>query len=391
MIQFSSANYTEDESQTAVITITRTGNLSGTNSVNFSTVVGGTAAGGTSCSPGVDFIAVNAQPVVFVPGDASEQVTVQICSDTITEPQMDGETINMALSGSNLGTPSTALLTINDTASQFKNATPIVINNTIPEEEAPLPYPSNITVAGAPVTIGSMRVTLYDYSHSSPDNVDVLLVGPQGQKFILMADAGGTNPQGQVTLSFRDAGPSVLPDNGPLTTGNFEPTSWTTPIANFPAPAPAGPYSEPGSAVGGTGTQTLFGNFGLTNPNGTWSLYVRQQGGGTGAIQGGWGIEFQVPTAANASISGRVMTADGRPIRNATVTVTGNSLTEPLTFQTGSFGYFMFDNLRTGETYIVTVGQGRYVFQVPTRVVTLTENIADLDFIAGPPVDEMDR
>lgn len=151
-----------------------------------------------------------------------------------------------------------------------------------------------------------------------------------------------------------------------------------------------GPYSEPGSTVGGTGTQTLFGNYGMTDPNGVWSLYVRQQGTGSGVIAGGWGIEFLVPTAANAYISGRVMTADGRPIRNAIVTVTGNSLVEPRVFQTGSFGYYMFDGLATGETYVVTVTQRRFIFQTPSRVVSLIDNIADLDFIAGTGPEVMD-
>nr|MBP9664464.1 carboxypeptidase regulatory-like domain-containing protein [Pyrinomonadaceae bacterium] len=221
-------------------------------------------------------------------------------------------------------------------------------------------------------------------------NVDVLLVGPGGQKFILMADAGGVDPQDEVTLSFRDTGPGVLNDSSPQTTGNFEPTSWTTPVTDFPAPAPAGPYSEPGSTVGGTGTQTLFGNYGMTDPNGVWSLYVRQQGTGSGVIAGGWGIEFLVPTAANAYISGRVLTADGRPIRNATVTITGNSLPESRIFQTGSFGYYMFDGLATGETYVVTVTQRRFIFQTPSRVVSLIDNIADLDFIAGAENDAID-
>jgi len=356
--------------------------------VTFSTS-NGTATGGAACTSGIDYISVTGLTVTFNPTETSKTVNVILCGDQLTE--VPNQTVNLALTGSNLGTPSTAVLTINDTASQFTNTAPINIDGAVTDSEAPMPYPSNIVVANAPVTIGSMRITLYDYSHSAPDNVDVLLVGPQGQKFILMADAGGVNPQGQVTLSFRDNAGLILSDSNPQTTGNYEPTSWTTPIASFPAPAPAAPYSEPGSTLGGTGTQTLFGNFGLTNPNGTWNLYVRQQGGGTGVIAGGWGIEFTVPTAANASISGRVMTADGRPIRNAIVTVTGNSLPEPITFQTGSFGYFMFDGLATGETYVVTVGQGRYVFQTPTRVVTLTDNLTDLDFIAGTGLDAEDQ
>lgn len=94
---------------------------------------------------------------------------------------------------------------------------------------AAVPYPSNITVSGAPSQTGGVRVTLNNLYHVFPDNVDVLLVGPQGQKFVLMGDSGGptaipdTSP---VTLTFQDFVPNVLPNNGPLTSGVFEPTTW---------------------------------------------------------------------------------------------------------------------------------------------------------------------
>ena len=310
---------------------------------------------------------------MFTAGQTQQTVNVVICGDLLTEPN---QTINLGLTGASVGSPGTAVLTINDTATQFRNSAAITLGAVV------TPYPSTITVAGAANVIGSMRVSIYDFTHVSPDTVDFLLVGPQGQEFILMADAGGTNPTGPVTLSFTDSAGVVLPDNGPLTTGNSEPTSWISPVVNFPAPAPAGPYNEPGSAVGGSGTQTLFGNFGNTNPNGTWSLYARVQGGGTGQVAGGWGIEFMVPTAAQASISGRVMTADGIAIRNAEVTVTGNSLTTPLRVSTSSFGYFSFDGLQTGETYVVTVNSRRYTFQTPSQVISLIDNVSDLDFVA---------
>jgi hypothetical protein len=35
-----------------------------------------------------------------------------------------------------------------------------------------------------------------------------------------------------------------------------------------------------------------------------------------------------------------------------------------------------------GETYVVTVNSRRFTFQVPSHVVTLTDNIADLNFVA---------
>ena len=144
----------------------------------------------------------------------------------------------------------------------------------------------------------------------------------------------------------------------------------------------------PGSTIGGTGTETLFGNFGGTNSNGVWSLYVRDdtltEGGVVGNIAGGWGIEFLGTTAANASIAGRVTTADGRPIRNAEVVITGNALEHPITVSTGSLGWFTFDGLPTGETYVVTVNSRRFTFSTPSRVITLVDNVANADFVANP-------
>jgi Lamin Tail Domain/Carboxypeptidase regulatory-like domain len=271
----------------------------------------------------------------------------------------------------------------------FENRTPIC--TTLGSNGSP--YPSTIDVANGPLQIDTLRVTLFDVTHLMPDNMDFLLVGPNGAKFILMADAGGAIPVASpgVTLTFSDAAGQVVPDSGPLTTGTFEPTSWEPGQPDFSPPAPAGPYNEPGSTVGGTGTQTLTGNFRLSNSNGTWSLYMRDDNGTfssttalTGCVGGGWQLQFIPSTAASLGVSGRVTTADGAGIRNARVVITGNSLTEPLVATTGSFGFYTFDGLRAGETYVVTVNSQRYTFSAPSRVVSLVDNVADADFVADP-------
>lgn len=363
-----------------MITLTRTGSVAGSNTVSFSTS-NGTAFGGAACTTGVDYIAVTNQTVTFNPNDTSKTVNVTICGDTVTEPD---QTVNLTLTGAGVGSPSSAVLTINDTACAFLNQSSIAITQGSPGS----PYPSSITVAGAPPVIGSMRVTLYDYSSTVPDTVDFLLVGPGGQKFVLMANAGGSTATGPVTLNFTDTAGVVAPDNGPLTTNDYEPTSFGS-VVDFPSPAPAGPYNLPGGTVGGSGTQTLFGNFGGTNANGVWSLYVRDDVSpfvpdAVGSVAGGWGIEFLSSTAASATLSGRVLTSDGRGIRNAVVTVTGNSLAEPLVVHTGSMGWYTFEGLRVGETYVVTVNSQRFTFSTPSQVVSLVDNMADMDFIADP-------
>ena len=57
----------------------------------------------------------------------------------------------------------------------------------------PGPYPSSITVANLPGLIANVSVILTNVSHAVPDDIDVLLVGPGGQKLVLMSDAGGDN------------------------------------------------------------------------------------------------------------------------------------------------------------------------------------------------------
>ena len=78
------------------------------------------------------------------------------------------------------------------------------------------------------------------------------------------------------------------------------------------------------------------------------------------------------------------MTADGTGIRNARVTVSGGDLAQPLTAVTGAFGNYRVEGLTAGETYVVTVASKSYVFEAPSRIVTLGDSVAGLDFTARP-------
>ena len=107
-----------------------------------------------------------------------------------------------------------------------------------------------------------MTVTLVGINHTFPDDIEVLLVSPGGQKVTLMGDAGGGTDGVNVNITFDDAAVSSLPDSGGLASGTFKPTYFNQGTrSGFPAPAPAGPYSTTLSAFNGM------------NPNGTWSLY----------------------------------------------------------------------------------------------------------------------
>ncbi len=93
-------------------------------------------------------------------------------------------------------------------------------------------------------------------------------------------------------------------------------------------------------------------------------------------------MSFTTTSAAPASIMGRVIDSAGRGISNAFVTLTGGSLTTPIVRRTSTFGYYSFEDIPVGETYIISVSSKRHRFSQSTHVVILQDNISNLDFIA---------
>lgn len=104
---------------------------------------------------------------------------------------------------------------------------------------------------------------------------------------------------------------------------------------------------------------------------------------GTGVFNGQVHAYAMVPVA-NVSVTGRVLTAGGNPIRNAILTISGGNLPAPVSAQTGSFGYFIFSGLQSGQTYTITVNAKRNTFAQPTRMTTPQTDVTDFDFVAEP-------
>jgi hypothetical protein len=93
--------------------------------------------------------------------------------------------------------------------------------------------------------------------------------------------------------------------------------------------------------------------------------------------RGMWQIPIGPLTAANVSVSGRVLTSDGRGVRNAKVQITGADGTS-WTVLTGPRGNYHFDEIPSGATYTVSVISRR--FQFAPRTVTLNDSVSDMDF-----------
>ena len=59
-----------------------------------------------------------------------------------------------------------------------------------------------------------------------------------------------------------------------------------------------------------------------------------------------------------------------------------NSAGESRIAQTGSFGYFRFENVRVGETYVLTVYARRFTFAEPSRIIALTDDLTEVNYIS---------
>ena len=82
--------------------------------------------------------------------------------------------------------------------------------------------------------------------------------------------------------------------------------------------------------------------------------------------------------AAFATVDGRVLTSDGRGLRNAVVKMTdANNVIRTVT--TSSFGFYSFDNVATGQSYTIAISSRLYRFQ--PQVVQVSGNLSNVDFV----------
>src|SRR4029077_19137043 len=110
-------------------------------------------------------------------------------------------------------------------------------------------------------TVTDVNVNLTGLTHGYPDDIDMLLVGPEGQNAIFMSDAGGGTPGHGANIVRDDEAASPIPTDDQIVDGSYQPANYELGDP-FPAPAPAPSGNVPLSIFDGT------------NPNGTWSLYI---------------------------------------------------------------------------------------------------------------------
>ena len=243
------------------------------------------------------------------------------------------------------------------------------------------PYPSSITVSGMTGLITDVDVRLFGVNHGIGQDIDMMLVGPNGQNIVVMSDV--PSPGGfsitNANITFDDSAPSGVPNAAITGSPTFKPT-------NLGA---AGADSFPSAPTPSTHL-TLAAAFSGANPNGTWSLYIVDDASGdTGSISGGWSLTITTEEAAvatstavtsslNPSTTGAnvtftaTVTSGGSPVTAGTVTFTEGTTTLQANVALNAQGQATFttSTLTEGTHLITATYSGATGFLTSTGTVT---------------------
>lgn len=160
-------------------------------------------------------------------------------------------------------------------------------------------YPSSIGVSNLVGTITAVRVTLHNYTHNFPEDVNAVLVGPGGTNVMLMSDCGGFYAASNVNLTFDSRITNMLTTQGTISSGTYSCTDY-----NFPN------TMEPPSPVPGDGGQ--LGVFRRANPNAVWKLFLYDgRLEDAGFLRGGWSLTLFVQRPPELAIRNN---GDGRVV-----------------------------------------------------------------------------
>ena len=103
---------------------------------------------------------------------------------------------------------------------------------------------------------------------------------------------------------------------------------------------------------------------------------------------------LSIPTAAPATISGKIATSDGQALAGVSVSLSGGNVARTIT---DSNGEYRFNDLEVGQFYTITPGLVNYHFGPETRSFSLLANTTEATFtamrdavISGNPIDTPD-
>ena len=244
--------------------------VSGSN-VSFGGATIGTFAGGTGTSDLVVTLNANATP-------AAVQALVRALTYSNTNsvgPNVNARTVSVTVNDGDGDTSAVSDVTVNVAATGDDPMTSFVNNTgvTVPDNAV---TNQTILVSGLSGNITDVSLTITGLTHTNPQDLDFLLVGPDNvHNLLFLADAGGIPNISGVTVTIADFGGAQSPIGGPLVAGTFKPADYAPDTEANNAFGPTFTINH----AGPTGSALFSSAFNGTAPNGTWTLYIRDDEG----------------------------------------------------------------------------------------------------------------
>lgn len=175
------------------------------------------------------------------------------------------------------------------------------------------PYPVTRQIADEGRVLTDLDVTIQGVWHQRPSDLDLLLVGPEGQSVTLMSSSCGTYEVAAYGWTWNDEAPSGFMPVGDGTdscsSSSYRPTDRSV-GDSWPSPAPSGPRSATLSA------------FDLTDPSGEWKLYANDTATGAVGFLNRFNLTMSTRDKARVAFSEAAVTVAEGGTRELTLTRT---------------------------------------------------------------------
>jgi len=242
------------------------------------------------------------------------------------------------------------------------------------------PYPSTKTFnTPAGKVISDVNFSTTSFSHTFPDDVDMLLAGPRrGAKAMLLSDACGSFDVGHFLWTIDDEAPAKFTDNGTCFPILNKPSDYET-GDKFPAPAPAGPYGSLLSAFDGL-------------EGGAWQLFIQDDAAADSGYMENWTLNVATRDAADtgfAASSTRVEEG-GKAVLNVTRSGPAASSLGPATINvsTGGAASAGSDYTAPAGTLEFARGQTSKAIEIPIANDKVGEPTERFNVVLSSPRDD---
>jgi subtilisin-like proprotein convertase family protein len=240
------------------------------------------------------------------------------------------------------------------------------------------PYPSTKTFnTAAGQVISDVNFATTSFSHTWPDDVDMLLAGPRrGATAMLLSDACGSADVSHFLWTIDDEAPAKFADNGTCFPILNKPSDYET-GDKFPAPAPAGPYSSLLSAFDGL-------------EGGAWQLFIQDDAGADTGYMENWTLTIATRDAADTGFSAASTRVEEGGKAVLEVKRTGQASLGPATINvsTGGAASAGADYTAPAGTLEFARGESSKTIEVPIADDNVGEATERLNVVLSSPRDD---